>query len=55
MKVALVTGGLKGQDTFKEEDMLQVEDVARVVSFIATTPLHVRIDELTLTPPKGIL
>jgi 3-oxoacyl-[acyl-carrier protein] reductase len=35
--------------------MLTVGDVARVVSFIAETPLHVRIDELTLTPPKGVL
>lgn len=40
---------------FSKDDMLKVEDVARIVSFIAETPLHVRIDELTLTPPKGIL
>jgi NAD(P)-dependent dehydrogenase (short-subunit alcohol dehydrogenase family) len=45
----------KELEGFSKEDMLRVEDVARVVSFIAETPLHVRIDELTLTPPKGIL
>jgi 3-oxoacyl-[acyl-carrier protein] reductase len=45
----------KGMEDFSKEDMLTVGDVARVVSFIAETPLHVRIDELTLTPPKGVL
>lgn len=45
----------KGIEGFSPEDMLQVHDVARVVSFVAMTPLHVRIDEITLTPPKGVL
>ncbi|GGF87231.1 SDR family oxidoreductase [Paenibacillus abyssi] len=45
----------KGVEGFSSDDMLSVNDVARVVSFIATTPLHVRIDDLTLTPPKGVL
>ena len=45
----------KDVEGFSPEDMLQVQDVARVVSFIAMTPLHVRIDEMTLTPPKGVL
>lgn len=45
----------KGVEGFSPEDMLQVQDVARVVSFVATTPLHVRIDEMTLTPPKCVL
>lgn len=45
----------RGVEGFSPEDMLHVNDVARVVSFIATTPLHVRIDDMTLTPPKGVL
>lgn len=45
----------KGVEGFSPEDMLQVNDVARVVSFVAATPLHVRMDEITLTPPKGVL
>jgi 3-oxoacyl-[acyl-carrier protein] reductase len=45
----------KDVEGFSSEDMLHVNDVARVVSFVAITPLHVRIDEITLTPPKGVL
>ncbi|OES46319.1 SDR family oxidoreductase [Domibacillus iocasae] len=45
----------KDVEGFSPEDMLHVNDVARVASFIAATPLHVRIDEMTLTPPKGVL
>ncbi|OCA92133.1 SDR family oxidoreductase [Pseudobacillus wudalianchiensis] len=45
----------KGVEGFSPEDMLHVNDVARVVSFVAATPLHVRMDEITLTPPKGVL
>lgn len=45
----------KEAEGFSSEDMLQVNDVARVVSFVAATPLHVRMDEITLTPPKGVL
>jgi 3-oxoacyl-[acyl-carrier protein] reductase len=45
----------KGVSGFSPSDMLQASDVARVVSFIAQTPLQVRIDEMTLTPPKGLL
>ncbi|WP_167577839.1 SDR family oxidoreductase [Ammoniphilus sp. YIM 78166] len=45
----------KDAEGFSAEDMLHVDDVARVVSFIATTPLHVRIDDITVTPPKGVL
>lgn len=45
----------KGMEGFSPEDMLDVGDVARVAAFIATTPLHVRIDDLTVTPPKGVL
>ena len=35
--------------------MLSVDDVARVVKDIVESPLHMRIDEMTLLPPKGIL
>lgn len=45
----------KNVEGFSSEDMLHVQDVARVASFVATTPLHVRIDEMTVTPPKGVL
>ncbi|WP_078408758.1 SDR family oxidoreductase [Priestia abyssalis] len=45
----------KGVDAFSPEDMLDVKEVGRIVSFIASTPLSVRIDELILTPPKGVL
>lgn len=45
----------KDAEGFSPEDMLRVDDVARVVSFIATTPLHVRVDDIVLSPPKGVL
>ncbi|WNS78957.1 SDR family oxidoreductase [Domibacillus sp. DTU_2020_1001157_1_SI_ALB_TIR_016] len=45
----------KDIEGFSSEDMLQAHDVARVISFVAMTPLHVRMDEITLTPPKGVL
>lgn len=40
---------------FAKEDMLRVEDVAESVLDIARRPLHVRIDEVNLMPPKGVL
>jgi len=40
---------------FSQTDMLSTEDVSRMVSFIASTPLHVRIDRIEMTPPKGVL
>ncbi|MCS7461391.1 SDR family oxidoreductase [Paenibacillus doosanensis] len=40
---------------FTQDDMLHVEDAARAAAFIAQTPLHVRIDEITMTPPKGVI
>ncbi|MBE1446637.1 SDR family oxidoreductase [Paenibacillus sp. OAS669] len=45
----------KGVEGFSKDDMLQVEDVARAAVFIAQTPLHVRMDEIKMTPPKGVL
>jgi NAD(P)-dependent dehydrogenase (short-subunit alcohol dehydrogenase family) len=40
---------------FAASDMLSVEDVARTVKSIVESPLHMRLDEMTLLPPKGIL
>lgn len=40
---------------FKREDMLNAEDVAESVFDIAKRPLHVRIDEVHILPPKGVL
>jgi NAD(P)-dependent dehydrogenase (short-subunit alcohol dehydrogenase family) len=37
------------------KDMLNVQDVSRAAAFIAASPLDVRIDEMMLTPPKGIV
>lgn len=40
---------------FSAADMLTVDDVAEVIAFIASRPLRVRIDELSLLPPKKLL
>jgi len=40
---------------FSASDMLSVDDVARVVKGIVESPLHMRLDAMTLLPPKGIL
>jgi 3-oxoacyl-[acyl-carrier protein] reductase len=45
----------KNVEGFSQEDMLSTEDVSRMVSFIANTPLHVRVDRIEMTPPKGVL
>ncbi|WP_282939825.1 SDR family oxidoreductase [Paenibacillus sp. RC67] len=45
----------KGVEGFTQDDMLHVDDVARTAAFIAQTPLHVRMDEIKMTPPKGVL
>jgi 3-oxoacyl-[acyl-carrier protein] reductase len=44
-----------GREGFSAEDMLQPEDVAESVLDIASRPLHVRIDEVRILPPKGVL
>lgn len=44
-----------GREGFSAEDMLQPEDVAQSVLDIASRPLHVRIDEVRIVPPKGVL
>ncbi|WP_051620653.1 SDR family oxidoreductase [Paenibacillus sp. UNC451MF] len=52
---ATYTDMWKNVGGFTQDDMLQVEDVARMAAFIAQTPLHVRMDEIKMTPPKGVL
>jgi 3-oxoacyl-[acyl-carrier protein] reductase len=45
----------KEAEGFSADDMLSVEDVARTVAFVAQTSLRVRMDAITMTPPKGVL
>ncbi len=40
---------------FDPADMLSPDDVAQSVLDIARRPLHVRIDEVRIVPPKGLL
>ncbi|MCA1030785.1 SDR family oxidoreductase [Bacillus timonensis] len=47
-----MTAGIEG---LQPEDMLKPEDVADSIFDIARRPLHVRIDEVKILPPKGIL
>ncbi|MCX7571805.1 SDR family NAD(P)-dependent oxidoreductase [Tumebacillus sp. DT12] len=44
-----------GREGFDPADMLKPEDVAETVLDIARRPLHVRIDEVKILPPKGVL
>jgi NAD(P)-dependent dehydrogenase (short-subunit alcohol dehydrogenase family) len=44
-----------GREGFSPDDMLKPEDVAEAVLDIARRPLHVRIDEVKILPPKGVL
>lgn len=44
-----------GREGFSPADMLQPQDVAESVLDIASRPLHVRIDEVKIVPPKGVL
>ncbi|RXT04549.1 SDR family oxidoreductase [Ammoniphilus sp. CFH 90114] len=52
---AIQTDMSKDRTSFCSEDMLQPEDVAETVLDISKRPLHVRIDEVKILPPKGIL
>jgi NAD(P)-dependent dehydrogenase (short-subunit alcohol dehydrogenase family) len=52
---AVYTPIWESRPEFSASDMLSVDDVARVVRNIVESPLHMRIDEMTLLPPKGIL
>ncbi len=40
---------------FAASDMLQPDDVAKIIAGILETPLPVRMDEVTVCPPKGVL
>ena len=52
---AVYTPIWESRPEFFASDMLSVDDVARVVRDVVESPLHLRIDEMTLLPPKGIL
>lgn len=52
---AVYTDIWEGREGFSPADMLQPEDVADTVLDIARRPLHVRIDEVKILPPKGVL
>jgi NAD(P)-dependent dehydrogenase (short-subunit alcohol dehydrogenase family) len=52
---AVATDIWNGRPGFEPSDMLRPEDVAASVLDIARRPLSVRIDEVRLMPPKGIL
>lgn len=52
---AVYTSLWKSRPEFNPADMLCVEDVAQSLWEIAQKPLSVRIDELRLLPPKGVL
>ncbi|MCL6454358.1 MAG: SDR family oxidoreductase [Alicyclobacillus sp.] len=52
---AVYTDIWAGREGFDPADMLQPEDVAQTVLDIACRPLRVRIDEVKIVPPKGVL
>ncbi|WP_367757303.1 SDR family oxidoreductase [Ammoniphilus sp. 3BR4] len=52
---AVYTDMTKDRPGFQKEDMLTPEDIAETILDIAKRPLHVRIDEVKILPPKGIL
>lgn len=45
----------QGREGFDPSEMLAPQDVAESVLDIVRRPLHVRIDEVRIVPPKGIL
>ncbi|MGZ4107639.1 MAG: SDR family oxidoreductase [Tumebacillaceae bacterium] len=52
---AVYTDMTVDRDFFNPADMLKPEDVAETILDIARRPLHVRIDEVKILPPKGVL
>ncbi len=52
---AVYTAFWKSRPEFSPTDMLSVDDVAECIWEIARKPLHIRVDELRLVPPKGVL
>ncbi len=45
----------KGRKGFSPKDMLSPEDIAEAVLDVARRPLRVRVDEIRILPPKGVL
>lgn len=52
---AINTGMAQDNPNFNPSDMLKPEEVAESVLDIAKRPLHTRIDEVKIFPPKGVL
>jgi NAD(P)-dependent dehydrogenase (short-subunit alcohol dehydrogenase family) len=52
---AVSTSMTEGRHFFDPIAMLHPRDVAETVLDIASRPLHVRIDEVKILPPKGVL
>jgi NAD(P)-dependent dehydrogenase (short-subunit alcohol dehydrogenase family) len=52
---AVYTDAWKSRPEFSPSEMLGVQDVASVIAGILSQPPHVRIDEMVVVPPKGIL
>jgi NAD(P)-dependent dehydrogenase (short-subunit alcohol dehydrogenase family) len=52
---AVYTDIWKSLPQFSPSDMLSVQDVASIIAGILANPPHVRVDELLVVPPKGIL
>jgi NAD(P)-dependent dehydrogenase (short-subunit alcohol dehydrogenase family) len=52
---AVYTSFWKSRPEFNPGDMLSVEDVAQCIWEISTKPSNVRVDEVRLVPPQGVL
>ncbi|WP_223632904.1 SDR family oxidoreductase [Corallococcus sp. EGB] len=52
---AVYTSFWKSRPEFSPADMLSVEDVAQCIWEVAIKPLNVRVDEVRLVPPQGVL
>jgi NAD(P)-dependent dehydrogenase (short-subunit alcohol dehydrogenase family) len=52
---AVYTSFWHSRPEFSPDDMLSVDDVAQSIWEIAQKPLNVRVDEIRLVPPKGVL
>jgi NAD(P)-dependent dehydrogenase (short-subunit alcohol dehydrogenase family) len=52
---AVYTSFWHSRPEFSSEDMLSVDEVAQSIWEIARKPLNVRVDEIRLLPPKGVL
>lgn len=52
---AVYTSFWHSRPEFSPADMLSLEEVAQTIGEIARKPLNVRVDELRLVPPKGVL